>query len=131
MIPIRAHKGAIRVFITAHGQAAHTITDKGVSANFLIAPFLSEMATLSELFKSDERFMDAEFDPPTNGFNMVINDGGCSPNVTPAKTVCTISLRTMPNDSREQAVNLILKAAEKYGLESQRQPMVLNAIVPE
>ena len=131
LIPIRAHKGAVRVFITAHGQAAHTSTDKGVSANFLIAPFLSEMATLSELFKSDERFMDAEFDPPTNGFNMVINDGGCSPNVTPAKTVCTISLRTMPNDSREQAVNLILKAAEKYGLESQRQPMVLNAIVPE
>jgi len=50
--------------------------------------------------------MDAEFHPPTNGFNMVIDDGGCSPNVTPAKTVCTISLRTMPDDSRDEAVGI-------------------------
>jgi acetylornithine deacetylase/succinyl-diaminopimelate desuccinylase-like protein len=62
--------------------------------------------------------MNDEFRPPTNGFNMVIDDGCCNPNVTPAKTVCTMSLRTMPNDCRDEAVDIILKAGEKYGLES-------------
>lgn len=119
LLPIRAHKGAVRIFITAHGKAAHTSTDKGVSANFLIAPFLAEMTTLSKLFNTDERFMNTEFNPRTNGFNMVIDDGGCNPNVTPAKTMCTISLRTMPNDNRDEAVSMIIQAAEKYGLESQ------------
>ncbi len=32
LIPIRAHKGAARIFVSAHGKAAHTSTDKGVSA---------------------------------------------------------------------------------------------------
>ena len=118
LIPIRAHKGAARIFVTAHGKAAHTSTDNGVSANFLLAPFLAEMANLSDIFKTDQRFMNDEFRPPTNGFNMVIDDGGCSPNVTPAKTVCTMSLRTMPDDCRDEAVDMILKAAEKHGLES-------------
>jgi len=117
LIPIRAHKGAVRIFVTAQGKAAHTSTDKGISANFLIAPFLAEMAELADLFRSDKRFMNDKFHPPTNGFNMVIDDGGCNPNVTPAKTVCTMSLRTMPDDSRDMAIDLILKAAEKYGLE--------------
>ena len=118
LIPIRAHKGAARIFVTAHGKAAHTSTDKGISSNFLIAPFLAEMTALSELFKTADRFMNPEFNPPTNGFNMVIDDGGCNPNVTPAKTVCAMSLRTMPDDCRDEAIELILKAAEKNGLES-------------
>ena len=117
LIPIYAHKGAVRMYITAYGRGAHTSTDKGLSANFLIAPFLSEMAALAETLKSDERFMDSEFQPSTNGFNMVIDDGGCNPNVTPAKTVCTISLRTMPDGNSDQAVNMILESVKKHRLE--------------
>jgi len=117
LIPIRAHKGAARVFVTAHGKAAHTSTGKGRSANFMIAPFLAEMTALSDLFKTDDRFKNREFNPPTNGFNMVIDDGGCTPNVTAAKTVCTLSLRIMPDDSRDEAIGMILRAAEKHGLE--------------
>ena len=120
LIPIRAHKGAARIFVTAHGKAAHTSTDKGISSNFLIAPFLAEMTALSDLFKTADRFMDPEFSPPTNGFNMVIDDGGCNPNVTPAKTVCSISLRTMPEDNRDEAIGMILEAADRYALESRQ-----------
>jgi acetylornithine deacetylase len=117
LIPVYAHKGGIQVYVTAHGRAAHTSTGKGVSANFLIAPFLAEMAALQPLFNTDQRFQNAEFDPSTNGFNMVINDGNCKSNVTAAKTTATLSLRTMPNDHREEAVRLISEKAQKYGLE--------------
>jgi len=117
MIPVYAHKGGIQVYVTAYGRAAHTSTEKGISANFLIAPFLAEMADLLPLFRGDERFMNHEFDPPTNGFNLVISDGDCKSNVTAAKTVCTLSLRTMPNDHRDEAVALISAKAQKCNLE--------------
>ena len=116
--PVYAHKGGARFFITAYGRAAHTSTDKGISANFLIAPFLAEMAELAQLFKNDKRFQNPEFDPPTNGFNMVIDDGNCASNVTAAKTLCTLGFRAMPNDNREEAIAMILSAAQKYNLET-------------
>lgn len=114
--PVYAHKGGARVRVTAVGRAAHTSTDHGVSANFLIAPFLAEMAELAQLFRRDERFMNHEFDPPTNGFNMVIDDGGCEANVYAARTVCTLGLRYMPNDHREQALAMIFERAQAHGL---------------
>lgn len=117
MIPVYAHKGGIHIYVTAYGTAAHTSTDRGVSANFLIAPFLAEMAALVPVFKSDERFLNREFDPPTFGFNMVINDFGCKTNVTAAKTVCTLGLRTMPKVNHEEALAMIKEKAQKYNLE--------------
>jgi acetylornithine deacetylase len=117
LIPVYAHKGGIHLYVTAYGRAAHTSTDKGISANFLIAPFLAEMAELLPRFRSDKRFQNDEFDPPTNGFNMVINDGNCKSNVTAAKTVVTLSIRTMPNDHRDEAIALITERAQKYSLE--------------
>lgn len=63
-------------------------------------------AALADLFKSDEKYMNLEFEPPTNGFNMVIDNGGCNPNVTAAKTMCNLSSRTMPDDHREEAMQM-------------------------
>ena len=117
MMPVYAHKGGVRINVTARGVAAHTSTDRGVSANFLMAPFLAEMAELAILFRSEKRFQNDEFDPPTNGFNMVLDDGGCKLNVTAARTVCTLGLRAMPDANIEEAVRLITERAEAYGLE--------------
>lgn len=117
MIPVYAHKGGMRMRVTAYGRAAHTSTDKGISANFLIAPFLAEMAELDKLVKSESRFQNREFDPPTNGFNMIISDGNTAANVTAAKTVCTVGFRPMPNDSREEVMERMFSAAKKYNLE--------------
>ncbi len=119
--PVYAHKGGVHIAVTAHGVSAHTSTDKGISANFLIAPFLAEMAELRQRFLSDTYFQNPEFDPPTNGFNLVINDGNCKLNVTASKTVASLSLRTMPNDHREEAIELILAAARAYGLETKHR----------
>ncbi len=115
--PVYAHKGGVGIQVTAHGRAAHTSTDKGISANFLVAPFLAEMAELAKLFKTDPRFRNSEFDPPTNGFNMVMTDHGCARNVSAARTDVGLSIRTMPNDHHEEAVQLIVDAAKKYDLE--------------
>jgi acetylornithine deacetylase len=115
--PVYAHKGGCRIHAIAHGCAAHTSTDKGISANFLIAPFLAEMAELAKVFRAEPRFQNPEFDPPTNGFNMVLDDGGTPANVTAAKTVCTLGIRPMPNDASQEAIDLILAAAKRHNLE--------------
>ena len=115
MIPVYAHKGGVRIDVTAHGRAAHTSTERGISANLLMAPFLAEMAELATLFKTEQRFQNGEFDPPTNGFNMVIDDGGCKLNVTAAKTVCSLGLRAMPDAAVDEATDLIVEAAKRHG----------------
>lgn len=117
MTPVYAHKGSAHVLVTAYGKAAHTSLDVGVSANFLIAPFLADMAELARAVKTDERFINREFNPPTNGFNMVIDDGGTKQNVTAAKTTCHICFRTMPGDRSEELVEMIAEKARGYGLE--------------
>lgn len=117
MMPVYAHKGGALITATAIGRAAHTSTDKGISANFLIAPFLAEMAELAQLFKTTERFKNYEFDPPTNGFNMTLDDGQCAGNVTAAKTVARLNFRIMPNDHHEEQIAMIVERAKKYNLE--------------
>lgn len=118
LIPVYAHKGGCQITVTAHGQAAHTSTDSGVSANFLIAPFMAEMAELAQRLKAEERFRNYEFQPPTPGFNMTVDDGGCRINVTAAKTICRLGFRLMPNDAREEIQEIILNRAKTYGFET-------------
>ena len=116
--PVYAHKGGTRVTVTAYGKAAHSSTDNGFSANFVMAPFMADMAALVDVFKTDPRFRNEEFDPPTNGFNMVVNDGGTAANVYAAKTVCTVGMRHMPNAHHAEAVQMVYDAAAKYNLET-------------
>ncbi len=115
--PVYAHKGGAGITVTAHGVAAHTSTDKGVSANFKIAPFLAEMAELAQTFRTDKRFQNPLFDPPTNGFNLVISDGDTATNVTAARTVVRMGIRAMPDACFEEAVQLVLERAEAHGLD--------------
>ena len=117
LVPVYAHKGVVLMAVTAHGVAAHTSTGRGVSANFLIIPFLAEMAELAKTLKADPRHQNAEFDPPTNGFNLVINDGGVPTNITPSKTVCRIGFRPMPGDRADEVIEYIQGRAAAHGLE--------------
>lgn len=117
LLPVYTHKGGTRITVTAHGRAAHTSTDLGISANFLIAPFLAEMADLAQRLKQDRRYQNDAFSPPTNGFNMTISDGDTKPNVTAARTVCTVGFRPMPDDHSDEVLEMVLAAAAKYDLE--------------
>ncbi len=117
MVPVYAHKGSARVVVTAHGRAAHTSTDSGISATMIIAPFLSEVAELAKIFRTDESFWNRDFDPPTNGFNMVFTDFGTRPNVTAPKAVCTVSFRSMPEDRTEDVIAMVNEKARSHNLD--------------
>lgn len=130
MQPVYAHKGGAALTVTAIGRAAHTSTDRGISANFLIAPFLAEMAELATVFKTTERFKNYEFDPPTNGFNMTIDDGQCRTNVTAAKTIARLSIRIMPNDHHEEQIAMIEERARKYNLAVEQRKLMPFYIDP-
>jgi acetylornithine deacetylase len=117
LIPVYAHKGGGSISVTATGFAAHTSTGRGISANFLIAPFLAEMAELAQRLKDDPSYQNSEFDPPTVGFNMTLDDGGCRPNVTAARTVCTLGIRPMPGDRSGEVIAEITERAARYGFE--------------
>ena len=130
LTPVYAHKGGARIVVTAYGKSAHTSTDQGISANFLIAPFLAEMVEVAKLCKTDESFMNHEFDPPTNGFNMILDDGGCKPNVTAAKTICTLGFRPMPDDRSQDIIDMVTEKAKKYDFEvtsNQGQPFYISS----
>ena len=110
-------KGGAGITVTARGVAAHTSTDRGESANFKVAPFLAEMADLVPVFRSEKRFQNPLFDPPTNGFNMVISDGDTALNVSAARTVVQLGIRAMPDACFEEAVQMVVGRAEAHGLE--------------
>ena len=116
LTPVYAHKGGSHVHVEATGEAAHTSTELGVSANFLIAPFLAEMAELNQAVKTDNRYINHDFIPPTNGFNITINDFGTKQNVFAARSSCYISFRTMPGDKSEELVAFIVEKALQYNL---------------
>jgi len=117
LIPVYAHKGGTVVTVTANGTAAHTSTDRGISANFLIAPFLAEMAELAKRIKADPSYHRAEFDPPTVGFNMTIDDFGCRTNVTAPQSVARVGFRPMPGDRSDDIVAEVVERARHYGLD--------------
>ena len=121
MQPVYAHKGGAGITVTARGVAAHSSTDKGVSANFKIAPFLAEMAEMAQTFRAETRFQNRLFDPPTNGFNLVISDGDTATNVTAARTVVRISIRAMPDACFGEAVEMVVGRAEAHGLEVEQR----------
>lgn len=120
LAPVYAHKGGAGVEVTAHGLAAHTSTDAGISANFLIAPFLADMAELAKEVKRDTSYHRPEFVPPTPGFNMTIDDFGTAGNVFAVKSVASIGFRPMPGDRSEELLALIIAKAEAHGLEVTR-----------
>lgn len=117
LIPVYAHKGSYHINVTAHGKAAHSSTDLGKSANFMLAPFLAEMAEFREKLMTDESYMNFEFEPATNGLNLVLNDYGTAHNVTAAKSTAALNFRTMPNSRQEDIVAFIEERAKSYGFE--------------
>ena len=117
MIPVYAHKGYAGIQVTAIGEAAHSSTDKGISATMLLAPFMAEVVEFASQTKSDKSYQNDEFEPPTSGFNMTINDNNCAGNVTAAKTVLNISYRTMPDARSGDILEHIMDMAESRGFE--------------
>lgn len=119
MIPVYAHKGFAMIDVTAHGRAAHTSTGLGESATLKIAPFMADMAKFNEEMQNDPMYQNDSFIPPTNGFNMIINDYGTPFNVSASKTTVGLCFRVMPDGGTEEILAHIQERADAYGLDTE------------
>ena len=114
---VYAHKGGVQIVVTSNGKAAHSSTCEGVNANLAMIPFLQTAKALYEETQSDQRWWDAEFDPPTVNLNIGINDHNPAVNITSPKSVCTLCFRSMPSTDVKGLIGRIQQAAEDCGLE--------------
>ena len=117
MIPVYAHKGFATINVTATGRAAHTSTGLGESATLKIAPFMADMTKLDQEMRSNPAYQNDSFIPPTNGFNMIINDYGTPFNVSASKTTVGLCFRVMPDAGTEEILTHIQERADAYGLD--------------
>ncbi|WP_417383849.1 M20 family metallopeptidase [Gimesia sp.] len=116
---VYAHKGTYGFQAISHGRAAHSSLSTGVNANLAMIPFLVEMKKLYEECMTDPRWQNEEFDPPTNGWNIGINDKTAAVNITPPQSICTVYFRPMPGQEPDELVERARSAADKCGLEFQ------------
>ena len=114
---VHAHKGIYVMIVTSRGRAAHSSTDAGLNANLAMIPFLSEMAQIERETRTQEQWRDNRFSPPGISWNIGINDFTYAANITPERSVCTVSFRPMPGQQPEQLVERARTKAAELGLE--------------
>ena len=116
--PVYAHKGGAGITVTARAGSPRIPAPTGANRpTSRSPPFFAEMTDLAKTFHREKRFQNRLFDPPTNGFNMVISDGDTATNVSAARTVVRLSIRAMPDACFEEAVQMVVARAEAHGLE--------------
>ncbi|MFA6111743.1 MAG: M20/M25/M40 family metallo-hydrolase [Candidatus Latescibacterota bacterium] len=114
---VHAHKGALAITVTSRGRAAHTSTLKGISANVKMIPFLAEMKRIYDLVLASPRYRNDLFSPPCSEWSIGINDHNVATNMTPVRSVCTISYRPMPGIDANGLVRRTEACAARHGLE--------------
>jgi len=113
---VYAHKGIVGFRVTSQGKAAHSSTRAGLNANIAMIPFLAEMKAIHDETLIDPDWLDNEFDPPWNCFNIGINDHNRAVNITSPQSVCTVYFRPMPGQDVDGVINRAQKKAEECGL---------------
>ena len=114
---VHAHKGIYGFQITSRGRAAHSSTDDGINANEAMVPMLQTLTELCQRSRSDRKYLDSRFDPPTLSWNFGFSDGGSAINVTPEKSVAWVCLRPMPTIDGRDLVEAAEQRARALGLE--------------
>lgn len=114
---VHAHKGIYVFYVTSRGRAAHSSTREGKNANLRMIPFLQEMLRIHDETCDAADWQDARFDPPGISWNIGINDFNLATNITPERSVCTVSFRPMPHQDAEQLLTQARAHAEQLGLE--------------
>jgi acetylornithine deacetylase len=116
---VYAHKGICQMRAIAYGRAAHSSTSEGINANLSMIPFLVEAKAMYERTLSDPDLQNDEFDPPHVCCNISICDYNRASNITPARSVCTISIRPLPGRSVDGLIAEVRDQASRHGLEFQ------------
>jgi acetylornithine deacetylase len=113
---VYAHKGTVAITATATGRAAHSSTSEGINANLKTIPFLWEMKKIHDELQ-DEANWNREFDPPTAGWNIGINDNNGVLNITSPKSVATVYYRPMPGQDVDAVLERVRRCAQENDLE--------------
>jgi acetylornithine deacetylase len=113
---VYAHKATVGIRATSHGRSAHSSTNEGLNANLAMIPFLAEMKRIHDELQTDPRLRNEEFDPPTCGWNIGINDHTHAVNITAPQSVCTVYYRPMPGQDTEGILRRVRTCAEANGL---------------
>jgi acetylornithine deacetylase len=113
---VYAHKATVGIRATSHGRSGHSSTSAGLNANLAMIPFLAEMKRIHDELQTDPRLRNEEFDPPTCGWNIGINDHTHAVNITAPQSVCTVYYRPMPGQDTEGILRRVRACAEENGL---------------
>ncbi len=114
---VHAHKGSIEIEAKSRGKAGHSSSRHGVNSNLTMIPFLQMMKDIHDETESNPRWHNNLFDPPTMTWNIRIKDDSPALNVTAAKSICSMYVRTMPEVDEGPLLARVKKAAHQCGLE--------------
>ena len=117
---VHAHKGITGFTVTSHGLAAHSSLAIGVNANEAMVPMLQTILELGQRTKTDARYQDDRFSPPTLSWTFGVSDESAAINITPARSKAWVSLRTMPEIDGEDLIAVVQERAADLGLEFKR-----------
>ena len=117
---VHAHKGITGFAMTSRGLAAHSSLDQGINANEAMVPMLQTLLELCDQSRTDPKYRDARFEPPTLSWNFGVSDGDSAINITPEKSTAWVTIRTMPEIDGEDLIQVAKAKAEELGLEFKR-----------
>jgi acetylornithine deacetylase len=114
---VHAHKGITGLEFISRGRAAHSSTRLGLNANLAIVPLLVRLREIHERCEQDARLQDADFDPPTLGWNFGVSDGATAHNITPQLSRVWVTLRPMVDCDGKGLVDELRELGQSLGLE--------------
>ena len=113
---VHAHKGSLEIRAVSKGVAAHSSTRDGINSTLPMIPFMAEMRKIYDEIESDPRWQNELFDPAPMGWNITVGDDSPAMNITPAKTVCTVYARPVPDADVSPLLERVEKSAEENGV---------------
>jgi acetylornithine deacetylase len=114
---VYAHKGGCVFQATARGESSHSSTKGGLNANWIMIPFLVKMKALYEETQNNPEWQDFEFDPPTLGGNIGIEDHPVAINIKKPVSICRMAFRPMPSTKTDLLIERVTECARECGVE--------------
>ena len=110
---VHAHKGSVKISVTATGKATHSSTGTGINANHKLIPFLNDMLAIDRELQTDEKYLNHAFTPPHATLNTVIHGSEQASNITTPESAATLNMRPMPGQDFAPLLDKIRTLAEE------------------
>lgn len=110
---VYAHKGSLEIRAKSRGVAAHSSTNEGINSTLAMIPFLSEAKRIYDEIEHGAEWRSPIFSPENAGWNIIVRDDSPAMNITPAKTVCKIYARPLPNKDMQPLIDRLETIAKE------------------